>query len=126
MTYTSFCWFNRRGHSCSPSWVASMAPWVAAWGQAEQMVFHPMGPHTDGSYCAYLRWFQSCTSVRTRCKTHFRITAWKGLLALEVNVLFNFKSSLVEITKSLRSLHVLDLFPFGGRSQWCAPTCRRT
>jgi hypothetical protein len=54
---------NRRGQSCGPSWVASMAPCVVAWGQFDIEQFQHIGQHIDDS-CAYLWWFRPRTRIR--------------------------------------------------------------
>ncbi|WVZ95816.1 hypothetical protein U9M48_041532 [Paspalum notatum var. saurae] len=54
---------SRLGQPCSAVWLQKLQPYVEAWDHTDEDVVHPVGPHTDEWYEAFLRWY----GPRTRC-----------------------------------------------------------
>ena len=51
------CRLSRSGLPCSDDWLTKIQPWVDQWEQADELLVHPTGPHTDSSFRAYLTWY---------------------------------------------------------------------
>lgn len=49
---------------CSDDWLTKIQPWVDQWEQADELLVHPTGPHTDSSFRAYLTWYLPRTRAR--------------------------------------------------------------
>jgi hypothetical protein len=54
---------SRLGQPCSATWVHKLQPYVEAWATADEDLVHPVGPHTEEWYQAFLIWYRP----RTRC-----------------------------------------------------------
>jgi len=58
------CRLSRSGLPCSDDWLTKIQPWVDQWEQADELLVHPTGPHTDSSFRAYLTWYLPRTRAR--------------------------------------------------------------
>ncbi|KAG2561191.1 hypothetical protein PVAP13_8KG133401 [Panicum virgatum] len=55
---------SRSGFLCSDDCLTKMQPWVDQWEHADEHLVHPIGPHTDSSFRAYLTWYLPRTRAR--------------------------------------------------------------